>query len=230
MKLFFSSLFGAYLMGSATAATVSLNNTNGATTVALHNSAAMPLPAGTDYRVGFFLGYSTALDPILQFSSFEFLNNPANPNRFVPIGVGGSSVGDNKLNPPAPGVNEFQIRDFSGTLRSLTTIGNISYLDGAPNTEAAGLTRGTKLFLFLVNQTEFLSGTNMEWGIYSATDWLIPSGTNNANLALEIKNVDTSAEVFHGSLGSLKTAPIPEATSSALALGVIALGLLRRRL
>ena len=229
MKCIFSLLVFGCCLGSATAATVSLNNTNGAATVALQNSLAVALPAGTDYRIGFFLNYSAALDSSLRTNSFEFLTNPSNPNRFVPIGVGGNSIGDNKLSPESPGVKEFEIRDFSGTLRSLTTIGNISYLDGTPNTEAAGLTRGTKLFLFLVNQSEFVGGANMEWGIFSATDWLIPTGTNNANLALEIKNIDTAAEVFHGSLGSLKTAPVPESSSSVLAMTVAAIGLFRRR-
>lgn len=214
------------------AATIAVNNTllagdtanfhygDSTTTVRLKDSSGALLPAGTDFRVGFFKNYSSSLDALLASSSFENLMDPFNSNGFVPIGVGDTGTGDN--------VTSFlQVREIGGVLRAITSIPNVSYLSGTPNIDADGLTRGTRLFLFLVNQPEF-SGSPTEWGIFSASSWVIPA-VGEADLTLAFKDVDTAAEVYRGKLGSLGTAPVPEPSVSLLALGALALGLRRRR-
>lgn len=231
MRYFFFTLSCLSLVSSSLAANIAINNTIGAadsanfhysdstTTVRLKDSTGALLPVGTDFRVGYFKGYTASLNSILSTSSFTDLTNPLNPNGFVPIGVGNTGTGDDVR------VN-MEIRDFGGTLRTITTVPNVSYLNGTPNTEGSGLTRGTKLFLFLLNQADF-SGTPTEWGIFSATTWEIPAA-GDADVTLAFKEVDTAGEVFRGKLGSLGTA-VPEPTASILVVGAVALGLRRRR-
>lgn len=228
----FTGLFSLLaLCAPLQAATIAINNTllpadsgnlhyaDSTTTVRLKDSAGALLPAGTDFRIGFFKNYSSASNSILASGTFQSLTDPVNANGFVPIGVGDSGTGGD--------VTSFlQLRDLGGTLRAITSITNVNYVAGSPNIDTDGLTRGTKLFLFVVNQADF-AGSPTEWGIYSASTWIIPA-TGEADLTLSFKEIDTIEEIFRGTLGSLGTA-IPEPSVSLFALGTLALGCRRRR-
>ena len=244
--IFLSLLLAA---SSADAAVVSFNNSLSATTdsanfhapplpggitptstVVLKDSAGNPLPVGTDFRIGFIIGYSAALDALLGVEPYEILTNPTNPNRFVPIGIGVSGTGDDAR-------ANMEIKSLGGTPRVISSFANVTYLPGTANALAVGgVNEGTKLFLLLVNQTNIpvtdalpsINSTTTEWGLYSATAWTIPVG-GGANLALAFKEVDTPGEVFRGSLGSLRTAPVPEPTVITFGFAALGLALARRR-
>ncbi len=195
----------------------------GATSVPLRDSAGAQLAIGSDFRIGFFLNYSQSLDSSLATATYQSLVNPSNPNRFIQIGVGGTTAGD------AVALNTLEIRTLSGASRALTTISNVTYATGTANSAVDNaLTRGTKLFLFTTNSQDF-STTPTEWGLFSATSWIVPT-VGDADVTLAFKEVDTAGEVFHGSLGSLRTAPVPEASTLVFALAALVPLNRRRRL
>lgn len=228
-------LIGASVTQQTHGAIVSLNNalsggdtgtfhrpTGAENVVVLKNSTGSLLPAGTVFRIGFFLNYTNDLNPTLASGSFDSLTSASSPNRFVAIGVGDAGRGTDTR-----AAEQLIKDDGAGNLRVNTSISDVTYSSGTANTLVdGGLARGTKLFVFLLNQNSF-SGTPTQWGIYGADTWVIPaSGT--ANLTLSLKAVDTLGEVYRGSLGSLLTA-VPE--PSAMTFGIAALGLItiRRR-
>jgi hypothetical protein len=186
----------------------------GATYVPLRDSSGVQLPLGSDFRIGFFLNYSESLNASLGTASYGSLFEPANPNRFIQIGTGGTTAGD--LVDPA----NYEVRTVGAAARAITTISNITYAAGVANAVVNNaLTRGTKIFLIATNGQDF-SVAPSEWGIFSGTEWVVPA-IGDADLTAAFKEVDTPGEVFRGSLGSLRTAAVPEPSISFLALGAM---------
>jgi hypothetical protein len=91
-----------------------------------------------------------------------------------------------------------------------------------------GVNRGTRMFLLVYDAPTSAEATQL--GIFSATNWTVPTTTSSI-MSMTLNSIDSQAEVFRGKLGSLILAPInpvPEASSSALAL-LAGLGLMSRR-
>lgn len=185
------------------------------------NTGAAQTGITTKYLLGYFVGFDSGIGSALSGDNggtlFSALNDPA---RFVPLGLGvaglGSNIAANQRVNPANG-------------RLANTMTSVTYLDGAANAASSGgINRGTRLFMILLNQESTTQTLSTEFGLFSATNWLIPA-TGSANITLSLKDVDTAGEVFQGGLGSLVLAPtIPEASSTALAL-LAGLGLMSRR-
>ena len=144
----------------------------------------------------------------------------------------GSSNSDTDYGNITPG-NPFGIKDVNNSISGqiensnwLTAGGSVT----ANSVQANGLVRGTKIFLIVHNGTETLDLSQAtQVGIYSATSWTLSNSGVVTAANFTLSQVDTSAEVFRGSLGSLVTSPyVPEPSSMAL-LGVVGLAFLRRR-
>jgi hypothetical protein len=177
---------------------------------------------GSQFRLGFI----TDLDA----TKTTILRDPATSlstalSMFTPIGEGTANYGDTNT-------SNYKI---GTTGRIQTTTNNTVHVPGTPNAVVSGgITYGSKLFLLLIDSTtsrtgDAADGANEKWALISATDWLIPND-GLTPVTLSIKNVDTAAEVFHGTLGSIGALnSIPEPSISALFLLGAAVGLRRRR-
>ena len=245
MSRFLSILLVAAFSASANAANISVTSTittvetggslfHGAagTQVSMLNSAGIALPAGSQVRFGFFLNYTAALDSTLRSGNLNTLFT--GDNRFIPFGEATSPAGYGTDSEATNDLKEVPVG--SGTIRASVTYQGITYIGNDNDVASAntltpgGVARGTKVFMFLYNsQSLDTSGAGFEYGLYSASNWLIPA-TGAANTSIQLQHVDTNSEVFYGSLGSLRTAvPVPEPTAVTFGLAVIGLALVRRR-
>ena len=199
------------------------------TQVSMLNSAGIALPAGSQVRLGFFLNYTAALDSTLRSGNLTTLFT--GDNRFIPFGEAASPTG---YGTASEATND--LKEISGIIRANVTYAGVNYIGNDNDVAAAntltsgGVARGTKVFMFLYNaQSLDTSGAGFEYGLYSASNWLIPA-TGTANAAIQLQHVDTNSEVFYGSLGSLRTAvPVPEPTAVTFGLAVRGMAWVRRR-
>ena len=199
------------------------------TQVSMLNSAGIALPAGSQVRLGFFLNYTAALDSTLRSGNLNTLFT--GDNRFIPFGETSSPTG---YGTASEATND--LKEISGIIRANVTYAGVNYIGNDNDVAAAntltsgGVARGTKVFMFLYNsQSLDTSGAGFEYGLYSASNWLIPA-TGTANASIQLQHVDTNSEVFYGSLGSLRTAvPVPEPTAVTFGLAVMGMALVRRR-
>jgi hypothetical protein len=236
---FFAGISGALAINISVTGTVTAVTNGGSTyhgavgsQVSILNTAGNPLPAGSQIRLGFFLNYSPALDASLRAGNFQALFTGS--NRFVPFGESTSAAGYGDNTEATNDIKE--IPAGSGSLRASVTYTGLNYsgadgdVSGANTLTSGGVARGTKVFMFVYNSSSLSTdATGFEYGLYSATNWLIPS-TGTATASIQLQHVDSNAEVFWGSLGSLKTAaPIPEPSVTLLAIGSLASVFRRRR-
>jgi hypothetical protein len=202
------------------------------TQVSMLNSAGITLPAGSQVRLGFFLNYTVALDSTLRSGNLNTLFT--GDNRFIPFGETASPTGYGTASEATNDLKEVPVG--SGNIRANVTYAGVNYIGNDNDVAAAntltsgGVARGTKVFMFLYNaQSLDTSGAGFEYGLYSASNWLIPA-TGTANASIQLQHVDTNSEVFYGSLGSLRTAvPVPEPTAVTFGLAVMGMALVRRR-
>ena len=240
---YLASLLVALGATAASAATVSITSTipaggnlHGAATaqVALKNDAGEVLPAGMRLRVGFFVGYTGALDTTLKSPGGVFtLMSSESPNQFVPLGEPPTRVGYGD-NVSANLVTKI----VASQLRWSANITNVSYSgasnDGADNNTLAtgGPSRGTRLFLLVYNTGDLAatpSSPGFEYGLFSDPAWIVPeSGT--ATLSINAALIDQASEVFFGRIGnSLHTAPVVPEPSTTMVSLLAGLGLIARR-
>ncbi|MES2466927.1 MAG: hypothetical protein V4675_06475 [Verrucomicrobiota bacterium] len=197
--------------------------------VSMLNSAGIALPVGSQVRLGFFLNYTAALDSTLRSGNLNSLFTGA--NRFIPFGELTSPTGYGTASEATNDIKEIAgIIRASVTYQGITYIGNDNDVAAANTLTSGGVARGTKVFMFLYNsQSLDTSGTGFEYGLYSASNWLIPAA-GTADASIQLQHADTSSEVFYGSLGSLRTAvPVPEPTAVTFGIAVIGMALVRRR-
>ena len=230
---FSASAHAANISVTSTITTVetggSLFHGTAGTQVSMLNSAGIALPAGSQVRLGFFLNYTAALDSTLRSGNLNTLFT--GDNRFIPFGETASPTG---YGTASEATND--LKEISGIIRANVTYAGVNYMGNDNDVAAAntltsgGVARGTKVFMFLYNsQSLDTSGAGFEYGLYSASNWLIPA-TGTANASIQLQHVDTNSEVFYGSLGSLRTAvPVPEPTAVTFGLAVIGMALVRRR-
>jgi hypothetical protein len=232
-----------FSVGVAQAATVSVTST--VTTanvhgpvnsqVALKDSSGATLPAGMRVRVGFFVGYTSAMDAVLRAPGGALNLIPGQPVQFVPIGEPPLRAGygdDTSANN--------MTKTIASAIRWNTNFTNVNYVGdpdsaGDNNTIATGgLARGTRLFVMVYNtgslNPEF-GAPGFEYGLFSDPSFIVPE-TGTATLSLNVANIDLASEAFYGTIGnSLHTAllvPIPEPTAGVFAL-LAGLGLMVRR-
>ena len=241
------TLLTAMGVSAASAATVSVASTiptggnvhgAGGAQVALKNDAGVTLPAGMRIRVGFFVGYTGALDATLKTPGGVFTLMASNsPNRFIPLGEAPVRVGYG-TDSSVTNVTKLVGSGAAAVLRWNTTYSNVTYMGGAndasdDNTLAdGGVPRGTKLFVMVYN-TGALDADPMapgfEYGLFSDSSFVVPE-TGTATLSLNVALVDQASEVYFGALGnSLHTAPIIPEPSTTLVTLLAGLGLISRR-
>jgi len=198
----------------SSAATIGITSGTPAQTVKLSNGNFISTTAWI--RVGFFVGGDTAG---LSEASDAVLATIQ--SKFVPIGESTSAAGYGTV-----AGNSLAFNPANSSLQG--AVNDVTFGSGTANTVVTGnIARGTRLYLLIYDQKV----NPTELGIFSATNWTVPTSTlvNTANLTLT--GVDTAGEVFRGTLGSLVLAPItvvPEPTTSVMAL-LAGLGLISRR-
>jgi hypothetical protein len=237
IKTIFAALISCVSLSQAATVTVSdallssdLNNyhygRDGNTTFVpfkTSNAQLMTSASTSKYWLGYFVGYNAEIEGTLQAASGADILALANdPSKFVPLGFGVSGLG----------ANISANQRIGATGRVANSMSGVTYLDGTANASAVGgINRGTKLFLLMLNQTSLTESATTELGLFSASSWVIPaSGTGTT--FVNLKEVDTNAEVYFGSLGSLVLGvsnPVPEPAVGMLALGSLAFFMGRRR-
>ena len=189
-------------------------------------STAVPAPAGTNpgpalIRVGYFTSLAPTVIAKLSSPDKDTVYAEINSSNFVELGTGG-----NFGTPRATGLPRLTTRTINGIAN---TTGRLTGSIETVKPGAGGIPSGTQLFLLIYNATT--TGAATELGIFSSDDatWKMPSD-DLADATLNTVFVNTPGEVYRGSLGSLRLAPlIPEPSTSILAFGAGALALRRRR-
>ncbi len=225
------------LMPSLRAVNVSVMDfMSGRETVILRSTGEL-MPNGALVRLGYFSGFGTtwpeaALHGILGGDPAEalgFIND-----YFVPLGEGGPGLGTT-----SPGsYPAFRIRTINGSPmpgRLTGFVSNVTSVSAPPNEEVSGgVPAGSRLFMIVGDGPTPEMST--EFGIFSATTWLMPAVPMNS-MVLNTVQVDTTEEVYRGMLSgggnafALHLTPvIPEPGVSALAVAAGALLARRRRL
>lgn len=219
-------LFSALLVLPASAVSVAINDTAGTTTNYITFSSGSVIPNGSALiRLGYF--NTSAQLPTwaedLKSNVIVLINSAL--NSFVPFGEGTANLGD----PPGTSRPRFDTRGGIPS-RLIGGVQNIQSISGTANSvSASGVPAGSRIFMLVYSDTNSTLTDGEEFGVFSATNWLIDSDNSAASVLLTT-DVDAS-EIFRGSVGSLRLAPvgIPEPSSSIFLLSVIALSSLRRR-
>ena len=189
-------------------------------------------------RVGYFSNYSqtgTNDAPVVPQAFRDLLSEPSIGIKatisafFVSIGEGRTNFGP---------ITDWSITALSGSLagkssvnKTLNDAGLVFSSDPANSISANGVPRGSRIFILAYDTENFNDAAQI--GIYSGLSatsgqWYIPT-TNVTTATLNLSFIDSSAEVFRGSIGSLVLAPVPEPSSLTLVAAVLAFGLHRRR-
>jgi hypothetical protein len=176
-------------------------------------------------RVGFFTALSSETLTALKSEDRSTLYQ-AISTYFVGLGEGL----DTDLGADVSGGPRIIQRTVNGSSQTGRLAGQIngvtpgSYAPGNIN----GVPAGTQLFVLVYDKATLETAT--ELAIFSANDngWRMPSD-NLASITLNTTLVDTPGEIYRGTSGSIRLAPIPEPSASLLALGAAAVGFRRRR-
>ena len=225
------------LMPSLRAVTVSVADFMGVRETVIRGVGGEIMPNGALVRLGYFNGYGTAWPEEAMHGILG--GDPAVARGFiniyfVPLGEGGPGRGT--TSPTSRPT--FRLRTVNGSPmpgRLAGSVSNVIPVSGPPNGEVSdGVPAGSRLFMIVGNgPTPELS---TEFGIFSATTWLMPTLTTGA-MVLNTVQVDSTEEVYRGLLSgsgnafSLHLTPvIPEPGAAALALAAGTLLAGRRRL
>ncbi len=226
MKLLICSLLGTLLVTrTADASVIILTDFTGSEGNVVVTSSGQLMPNGSGLvRIGYFLDF----DPLRLDCShvspsgiFSYINS-----NFVPLGEGLPGLGTPSTQPG------FYTRTVGGIPQSGRLFGAITGVTptaAPPNTldPGNGVPAGSRFFLLIFDQATMGSSTQM--GIFSATTWLMPSNPS-VNATIATPAIDTYAEVFVGSLGSLVLSPgCPEPGTATLTLAAAGALLARRR-
>jgi hypothetical protein len=222
-----SLLFSALLALPASALTVTINDSDGISSNYITSSSGAPIPnASALIRLGYF--NTSAQLPTwsddLRSTSIDRINSAL--NSFVPFGEGLANLGDTPTASTGP---RFTTR---GGISSRINGGivNIQSASGTPNSvSASGVPAGSRIFMLVYSDLNSTLSDGEELGVFSSSDWLIDIDSSTPT-PLFTTDVD-AGEIFRGSLGSLRLAPVgvPEPSATLLALGVVAMKLRRRR-
>jgi hypothetical protein len=190
-----------------------------------------PLPnAGSRVRVGYFntsaQGATWLSD--LRSNNVDLINSAL--QSFIPLGE--NAAAPNLGTVPTTAGPRFAQRTIDQVSRAGRLAGQIELVNpvAAPanSVNAGGVPNGSRIFMLVYSDNNSTLAFGEEFGVFSADNWLMPSD-GGLNLSLNTTDVDTAGEVFRGTFGSLKLAPIvPEPATGAMAL-LAGLGLLARR-
>lgn len=186
---------------------------------------------GAKIRLGFFPTTAvSAVADLVRGTKQEVYSNLL--TKFVPLGEGldgdlGSPGGTGGAAPP-----RFANRAIFGTQYTGRIAGSVVGVTPAPaatvwdSGNITGVPAGTRIFMLIYNNADPNLAT--EFGVFSADTWLMPSD-NLSNPTFTTVDVNSTTEVFKGSLGSLVlSAFVPEPSTSMMAL-LAGLGLVARR-
>jgi hypothetical protein len=180
-------------------------------------------------RIGFLTDSSSAVLTSLA-SPLRSVVDTALSTYFVGLGDIGGDADLGALASGGPRVIQRTVNGISSAGRIAGNVSGVNVGVYTPPTTITGVPSGTRLVM-LVYDT-LTPSTATEMGIFSSDDvtWRMPADSLS-NITLLTTLVDTNAEVYRGTRGSLHLSPIgvPEPSVSLLALGAIGLGLRRRR-
>jgi len=217
---------------SVRATNISLADFSGTTLsnpVTFADGSSLPT-GGAMVRIGYF---NTAAQTGTWLADLRS-NNIAQINSalqsFIPLGENAAApnLGDIPTAATGPRIQARTINGVSQPGRLAGQITTITPVAGTANTaNAGGVPNGSRIYLLVYSDTNSTLTQSEQFGVFSSDVWLMPSD-GGSNLQLNTTDIDSAAEVFRGTFGSLRLAPIPEPTSGALAL-VVGLGMLSRR-
>ena len=230
MKLILATALFASLISASQAASVLIQA--GATPQAIKDSSGAFM-AAPSVQFGFFKTVTSTssaqvladLTTALSGSTFEDRTRIADyiAANFVPIGTGSTygTAAYTYTNVASGG------KTVTGNITSITFV-NATVAAPAGSVQSTGLVAGTKIFAILSDVSTLSSAT--ELGVVSATTWNSPSATS-PSMNINLGTVDTQAEIYRGSVGSIVLGgfAVPEPAVSALFLLGAAVGLRRRR-
>ena len=220
-----SFFFSALLALPACAVSVAINDTAGTTTNYVTSNSGAAIPNGSALiRLGYF--NTSAQLPTwsedLRSTSIDRINSAL--SSFVPFGEGGANLGDT---PTAPNAPRFATRGGIES-RLIGGVQNIQSVSGTPNSvSSAGAPAGSRIFMLVYSDLNSMLNNGEEFGVFSSSNWLVDFDNSSASVLLTT-DVDAN-EIFRGSVGSLRLAPVPEPSGSLLAFGAALVGLRRRR-
>lgn len=232
MKALFRFFIGTLLLTrAADASTITVRDFTGSGATFQQNvvmtSSGQLMPDGSGLvRIGYFLDFDS-LKPGF-FANFACSPGPLlsyiNSN-FVPLAESLPGLGTPSTQPG------FYTRTVGGITQSGRLFGAITGVTpttAPPNTlDPGGVPGGSRLFLLIFNQAT--PETSTDFGLYSATTWLMPSNPS-FNIPLATPAVDTYPEVFLGNLGPLALSVcIPEPGTATLSIAAAGMLLARRR-
>ena len=210
---------------AADGSTIILTDFTGSGENVVLTASFQPMISGSGLvRIGYFLDFVPLRLDCSQVSPsgiFSYINT-----NFVPLGEGLPGLGTPSTQPG------FYTRTVGGIPQSGRLFGAITGVAptaAPPNTldPGNGVPAGSRFFLLIFDQATMGSSTQM--GIFSATTWLMPSNPS-VNATIATPAIDTYAEVFVGSLGSLVLSPgCPEPGTATLTFAAAGALLARRR-
>jgi hypothetical protein len=148
---------------------------------------------------------------------------------FIPLGENAvtPNLGTVPSTGTAPRFTQRVILGVSSPGRLAGAIMDVNPVPGTANSaNAEGVPGGSRLFLLVYGDAD--ANPAAEFGVFSADNWLMPSDPS-LPLQLNTVNVDTAAEVFVGTFGSLRLRMIPEPAAGATVLPAALVMIFRRR-
>lgn len=221
IALFFSTL----LMLPVSAVSISINDTVGVVTNFITLSSGASIPNGTALiRLGYFNVSAQAPTWASDLNSTDIPTINSALASFVVFGEGTANLGD----VPAAGSQARFATRGGVPSRIIGGVQNITSISGPVNTiSPLGVPGGSRIFMLVYSDLNSTLNVGEEFGVFSSSNWLVDTD-NSAASVIFTTDVDAS-EVFRGSVGSLRLAPVPEPTTSVFTAGALALAFRRRR-
>jgi len=187
--------------------------------------------AGILVRIGYFNTSSQSATWLTDLRANDVAKINSALQSFVPLGENAATPNLGDV-PTAAAGPRIQARPINGVTQPGRLAGGIQNVSpttaGQPNTiNANGVPAGSRIFLLVYSDLNSTLNVGEQFGVFSADNWLMPSDPS-LPLGLNTTDIDGAAEVFRGTFGSLKLAPIPEPTTGAMAL-LAGLGMISRR-
>ncbi len=109
-------------------------------------------------------------------------------------------------------------------------IANVTPTGAAVNSRSTtGVPALSRIYMLVYSDLNSVLNSGEDFGVFSAENWLMPE-SNLSPLNLNTQDVNLASEIFRGSLGSLRLAPVGVPEPTTMTFGALAaLGLLARR-
>jgi hypothetical protein len=218
---------------SVRATNISIIDFAGQVSNVVQTEAGALLPnGGALIRIGYFNAAAQGASWLLDLQSEDVGRINSAMGAFVPLGENAArpDLGSIPAANAAPRFTQRTINNVVEQGRLAGQIANITPVVGAPNSlNGGGVPAGSRIALVVYSDLDSVLNLGEEFGVFSADIWLMPAD-GGLNLQLNSTNVDVAAEVFRGSIGSLRLDRIVPEPSTFLTLsGLAGLMALRRR-